>query len=386
MKILPELLAAIDSKDLKKAKRLLKAHPYLFHAECPQGWPVIHRCIVDPVNHSCLDLEMVKHYIAHGGDVNQKAGGGVSLLFLAARHFQGEAINDCLVAHGASMSTFEQSVVALFRGENKSEAKREVVRLVNKEPHLVHQTDYEGWTLLHHAIRHYHFRLVPFLLEKGANINSRTHTGKTALFFCGIEPTDREGVACRKWLAERGARLSAKEEIVELIYFGKDDEAIKRFERQPELRNSWVDYGGSKSFLHVAAWLGKTEGIVEYLLRSGIDPNTQDDDGRTPLFWVARRIAERMDGSAQIIRALVRRGADQNHRDDEGHTPLHAMAGHGWDGVLLKLLMELGADLNIESNDGRTPLDVVYQMGFLGGRSLAHWMKSKGARRSLKGR
>jgi hypothetical protein len=63
---------------------------------------------------------------------------------------------------------------------------------------------------------------------------------------------------------------------------------------------------------------------------------------------------------------------------------LHAAAAHGWNGELIRWLIGAGAELNVVDDEGYTPLDVVYRMGFLGGRSLAHWMKTQGARTNRK--
>src|SRR5690349_11991748 len=143
-KILNELLAAIDRKDKKAVKRMLKEHPYLFHAECPQQWPVIHRCVQDPVNASCLDVDLAKLFVSYGGDVNQKAGGGISLLFLAATNFESQAVAEYLVSCGARMSSFEQAVAALMREENKARARAKVLKLLDHDPHLIREADYDG--------------------------------------------------------------------------------------------------------------------------------------------------------------------------------------------------------------------------------------------------
>lgn len=379
MKALKELLLAIDTRDNRGIKRLLKAHPYLFHVECPQGWPVLHRCIEDPNSETCLDLDLAKQYVAHGGDVNKKAGGGVSLLFLVATHYQSKGMADYLVSCGARMSVFEQSVAAVVRDEPKTRNVRTLRRLLDKDPGIIRQADYKGFTLIHHALRHCQYQLVPFLLDRGGDHNALTHGGMSVLRTIGT-PTNPDGAACRKLLIERGAKLSANEELEDLIHVGKEDEAINYFERHPQLRNAWVGYVSASSFLHVAASRGKTEKIVNYLLSRGVDPNTQDSEGRTPLFEAADRRVDFLSGTLLIVQTLIRHGANMDHCDNEGCTPLHAMARHGWNVEPLQLLVKLGADLNVAANNGHTPLDVVCRLGFLGGKSLARWMKSQGAR------
>jgi ankyrin repeat protein len=99
--------------------------------------------------------------------------------------------------------------------------------------------------------------------------------------------------------------------------------------------------------------VNKNEGVVQRLLREdGIDLNSKDNDGRTPLSWA---VAEK--GNREVVDLLLKRGSGINFQDDNGRTPLSwAVAVRGNQEVVELLLGEDDIDLNSKDNDGRTPL------------------------------
>ena len=76
---------------------------------------------------------------------------------------------------------------------------------------------------------------------------------------------------------------------------------------------------------------------MELLLgQADVDPNTQDNDGRTP-HWCAVH-----NGHAGVVEILLRRSeADPNQPDNEGETPLWCAARNGYEGVV-KILVARG--------------------------------------------
>jgi len=53
-----------------------------------------------------------------------------------------------------------------------------IAQFASTEEHLLHQTDKNGWMPIHEAARGGHLNVVKLLVEHGADINSRTHSGK----------------------------------------------------------------------------------------------------------------------------------------------------------------------------------------------------------------
>jgi ankyrin repeat protein len=86
--------------------------------------------------------------------------------------------------------------------------------------------------------------------------------------------------------------------------------------------------------------------LAKWLVSQGLDINTKDSYGTTPLFYQMQR------GNVALFIEL---GADVNAKAKYGDTPLHFAADYGTaDSV--KLLLEHGADLEAENDSGQTPL------------------------------
>jgi len=96
------------------------------------------------------------------------------------------------------------------------------------------------------------------------------------------------------------------------------------------------------TYMHEATYLitnGVT--ILRLLLDAGADLESQDLEGRTPLFYAV------MHGNCEIIEFLVNRGANIHHKDNEGQTLLfYAIINREHE--IAKCLLKLGA---FDSND-----------------------------------
>jgi ankyrin repeat protein len=139
----------------------------------------------------------------------------------------------------------------------------------------------------------------------------------------------------------------------------------------------------NENALHIAARYNRKETLA-ILLEQGIDINSGDSFGLTPLHFAASTSGENVrylleNSAAAAARDLSRRvplhfaagsqtkeaivhlltsGADINVRDENGLTPLHyAMMRRNLDLEVIKLLLSAGADPNTSTKDGLTPLN-----------------------------
>jgi ankyrin repeat protein len=88
---------------------------------------------------------------------------------------------------------------------------------------------------------------------------------------------------------------------------------------------------------------------VRQALADGANPNTRDEDERTPLFSAV------LGGSIGLMGLLLEAGADVNARDSHGFTPLH-FAAQELLPEMARLLIAKGADVNATDEDGSSVL------------------------------
>lgn len=88
---------------------------------------------------------------------------------------------------------------------------------------------------------------------------------------------------------------------------------------------------------------------VALFLNSGLDVNTADERGWTPL------MISSFNGNEEIAELLILSGADIEARDKAGYGPMHWAAFNGYHRII-KLLLEKKADPNALSSFGWTPL------------------------------
>ena len=132
------------------------------------------------------------------------------------------------------------------------------------------------------------------------------------------------------------------------------------------------DEAGMTAVSH-AARLGHTD-ILTTMLKFGLNANTPDKEGHTPL---ALTFINKQREAAQV---LIKRGADVNAHAADYITPLH-FAAHTGDIELVKLLVDHGADLNaVIVNNGYTPLHWAVIQGHA---NVVEFLVQSGARNDM---
>ncbi len=121
-------------------------------------------------------------------------------------------------------------------------------------------------------------------------------------------------------------------------------QAVKR----GALLNATDRFGHSP--MHYASYKGNPR-IVEYLLRSGGDPNTKGRHKSTPLHSAA------WGRNIQVLELLLEEGANVNARTDEGETPCMTAALRG-EKDILEILFSLSADPHVKDNHGTNLIDL----------------------------
>ncbi|KAK4177440.1 hypothetical protein QBC36DRAFT_131497 [Triangularia setosa] len=135
--------------------------------------------------------------------------------------------------------------------------------------------------------------------------------------FCSVPTTDEE------------KEIAAEEEkyfVSGKISFLKDDpgrQTIGSF--NPLTNDDWTEmaYVGNTARLCQAIVDGDVEHVADWLAQEGVDPNTRDYTGRTPLHLAA------ITSTPEVVRLLVDAGARLVARLADGRTALHLAASRG---------------------------------------------------------
>ncbi len=222
-----------------------------------------------------------------------------------------------------------------------------------------------GATPLIHAAAVGSLESMRLLLDRGANVNAKTHRGMTALMSAVSD------LARVRLLVERNADVHAAtatgRTALELAAMGGSAGPIVRYLLEHRANARAVDAGNVTTLL--AATLGNDTESIRLLVETGVDVNEAvkgtdvgDFSGATPLTYAA------MAGNVEAVRLLLARGAKANVVTGPPNatvkngtvalgtfTPLLLAAAYGPDAVV-KSLIAAGADVNVKDARGMTPL------------------------------
>ena len=138
-------------------------------------------------------------------------------------------------------------------------------------------------------------------------------------------------------------RITLPKNFDELITAG-DVEALKAVYDKCEL----TAHDGRYSLNTALHYGGVPDELVIWLVEQGLDVNTPDYYGRTPLYKHATL-------GRDTVKLLYELGGDIQKPDTYGSTPLHTAVGF-FRPKIVSFLIEKGADINAKDDMGRTPL------------------------------
>lgn len=140
--------------------------------------------------------------------------------------------------------------------------------------------------------------------------------------------------------------MSLRMRVFSLIK-GKDyPTLVKLIKAHPWLVSVKGEMG--RTVLHEAARWGNVE-AMKLFVEGGINVNSTDDWGFTPLHWIINSDADCEQEAFVGIQYLLLEGADVNVATSSGLTPLHMAASLPGDSTeIIHLLCQAGADVTLE--------------------------------------
>ncbi|MBR4986295.1 MAG: ankyrin repeat domain-containing protein [Proteobacteria bacterium] len=146
-------------------------------------------------------------------------------------------------------------------------------------------------------------------------------------------------------LIQSGADLNAPNWDGEVgAFFIEDEQLLIKLIKSGKIKYDITDKDGN-CLLHKFA---SNEDMLNLLIQSGLNINTQNSDGQTPLFYAR---------DPQIIEKYIKAGADINHADHHGNTPIFQASKNDTEHFpLTAQFVKHGADINHANHAGQTPV------------------------------
>ncbi|XP_054475731.1 protein phosphatase 1 regulatory subunit 12A isoform X3 [Anoplopoma fimbria] len=229
---------------------------------------------------------------------------------------------------------------AVFMAACSAGDRDEVTVLLRQGADINHH-NVDGLTALHQACIDENAEMVQFLVESGSDVNRGDNEGWTPLHAaasCGF-------IQIAKYLIEHGAHVGGVNSEGELPLDVATEDAMERL-LKGEIKKQAIDVDKARKEEERVM----LQDAMAVLAGGGTltpHPNTK----ATALHVAAAK------GYIEVLKVLLQCGVDVDSRDIDGWTPLHAGAHWGQEEVC-SLLADNMCDMGAVNNVGQTPLDV----------------------------
>ena len=206
--------------------------------------------------------------------------------------------------------------------------------------------DEHALTCLNLAIKNGNYNIAKLLIDKKAEINSRTPQGDSPLMLLLKTGIDE---ALAKGLIKRGAEVNIRN------YWGSSPLLLAISNNYPKnivnliinkKANITIRNNNGLTPLHASIIRGEKE-LIEILLNKNANINALDNDGNTPFQMAVKNGKEFLSWFIDKVNVMT--------KDDSGDSLLHIAISVGADIDTIKLLLVKGIPLNQKNLSGNTP-------------------------------
>ena len=114
------------------------------------------------------------------------------------------------------------------------------------------------------------------------------------------------------------------------------------------------------TLLHLAAYHGWIDIIIDLITKYKCDTNCKDGYGRTPLHYAVR------NNHLEVVRYFINeQHCDPMNKDQFNNTPLHIACNNGYLNITQYLISEAHCNPSCENNNGNTPLHLTCRCGHI---------------------
>lgn len=242
--------------------------------------------------------------------------GDTSILELLSTSLRNGRYCDCVLISGNYIS---DGTIHLAASNGHLDFLRKVLALPGANAH-VNRPNRSGVTPLHYAARNGHVDVVRALLDvETINLNCQDKEGLTPLH-CAADEGRVEIVGMLLAVKGISPNIGTIDGSVAPLVWAVNQhytDVVKLFLQNSDvLANINVPDSDGVAILHHAAYAGNTD-VGELLLNvPGIDVNSAQDQGWTPLHWAA------FGGEKEFVQLLLRYNIDVSLVDNEGRTAI----------------------------------------------------------------
>lgn len=348
----PQLMEAIDANNFEKTLTLLKEGANVNYQGEKGNTPLIRSLTCEdqrifkllinsganinlstnngytPLLFSCMrnNTELVKYFIAKGSNIHQKTKNGWTAITLTSK-------NPALFFHhcqnGENIKLAQELIDVTHKTTNyrTEHDPSEIIRLLLNAGADPNSATLTGSTALMEASRKVNFKIIQLLLDKSAIVDLRDEEGNTALHYA-VGNTVEDYIKDLFDLSLVGLEQTIGESFITTLITAM----------RPEFENS-------------------REKCVEILLNHDANVNVVGEKGKTVLMNACY-----YTGNVNVVKKLVEAGADISSNTSSDLSPILSAAVGGHNDII-EYLLSKGMDIDTPTSDGETPLMTAVWLG-----------------------
>ena len=305
------------------------------------------------------EKENVNSQLARGDDINGFDAKGRTPLVCASNLDNEEMVN-LLLYNGADINKLdkERGESALHRAAYSGCGM--IIDLLLEKGADINIKSLSGKTPLHVSVSDFTHDSMETLLEHGAEIDAEDNSGRTPLMYA-VKRLDHNKIKC---LLNHGADVTKFDKngknLISLVFENWEDFGQEHIDMIAYLIDIGVDCNiktkDGRDLLHKATEIMSIP-LMTMLLEKGFEVNSKDINGNMPIHIHTNPYVVTKGNHYGVMSVLIKYGADINAIDSWDNSPLHGLAELNRPKVA-KLLIDNGANINIKNNWGATPLHI----------------------------